>query len=237
MQEARAVTELTSFTIYLWGSKTKTVEEPIDNKGKEQIEEFYRSITRDGKQPSKSSNRYGQATEVWVKGSPFVEKLLKTGYQVLSLAVDKYTISTFEHLCLMHRSPLFPVTVPFVSKKSIPLAMESNEGTAQKISSGEIRSHLLTFLFVKAASHAKELAKIADITRNHRRILEFFGTLKALVSKTLHLKLLAAYLLGGHLLTYLSIKAVFHIKEAAIIVGTTKVHRRILEPFGILEAE
>ena len=43
---------------YLWGSKTEAVKEPIGDKVKEEIEEFYRSITRDGKQPSKSFNRY-----------------------------------------------------------------------------------------------------------------------------------------------------------------------------------
>ena len=65
-------------------------------------------------------------------------------------------------------------------------------------------SDLLTILFAKAASHAEEVAMTADIARDHRMILEFFDILeakntRAVVYKTLYLKLLAASPLVGHL--------------------------------------
>ena len=55
-------------------------------------------------------------------------------------------------------------------------------------------------------------------------------------AKSLHLKQLTVNLLGGHLLTFLSIKAKFHVKEVAKIGGIAKDHRWILESFDILKA-
>ena len=84
--------------------------------------------------------------------------------------------------------------VLFVSSESLPLVVEFNQDTAQKIFSGEIKSHLLAFLSAKAESHADDVAMIADIAKDHKgkmlfvtintdeedhkRILEFFGILE-----------------------------------------------------------
>ena len=62
--------------------------------------------------------------------------------------------------------------------------------------SGEIKSHLLAFLSAKAGSHTDDVAMAADIAKDHKRILEFFDipeaeNIKALVAKSLYLKLLA----------------------------------------------
>lgn len=83
----------------------------------------------------------------------------------------------------------------FVTSESLPLVVDFNQDTAQKIFSGEIKSHLLAFLSVKADSHAddvgllKSLAtenkgKMLFVTINtdeddHKRILEFFGITEA----------------------------------------------------------
>jgi len=79
----------------------------------------------------------------------------------------------------------------FISAESLPLVVDFNHETAQKIFSGEIKSHLLMFLSFKAEGHdekvtlLKEIAtenkgKILVVTINtdeedHKRILEFFG--------------------------------------------------------------
>merc|ERR1712055_1210782 len=79
----------------------------------------------------------------------------------------------------------------FVSSESLPLVVEFNQETAQKIFSGEIKSHLLAFLSKKAESHADDVAMIKSIAtenkgkmlfvtintdeEDHKRILEFFG--------------------------------------------------------------
>ena len=84
--------------------------------------------------------------------------------------------------------------VLFVSSESLPLVVEFNQDTAQKIFSGEIKSHLLAFLSGKAESHTDDVAMIADIAKDHKgkmlfvtintdeedhkRILEFFGILE-----------------------------------------------------------
>lgn len=82
----------------------------------------------------------------------------------------------------------------FVSSEALPLVVEFNHDTAQKIFGGEIRSHLLLF-FSKEAGH---FDKYLEATRNvakkhkgsilfvtidsdddsHQRILEFFGMKK-----------------------------------------------------------
>ncbi|EZA48186.1 hypothetical protein DMN91_010287 [Ooceraea biroi] len=82
----------------------------------------------------------------------------------------------------------------FIATHSLPLVVEFNQDTAQKIFSGEIKSHLLVFLS-KAAGH---LTKYVDVLKepakkyrgqvlfvtidcdetDHERILEFFGLKK-----------------------------------------------------------
>ena len=73
----------------------------------------------------------------------------------------------------------------FLSSELLPLVLEFNQDTAQKTSSGEIKSHLLSFLIAKAESHADDVIVIADIAKDHKR--------------TLYLKLLTVNLLVGHL--------------------------------------
>jgi len=83
----------------------------------------------------------------------------------------------------------------FVAAESLPLVVEFNQETAQKIFSGEIKSHLLSFLSTKAESHADDVAMIKSIAaenkgkmlfvtidtdeEDHKRILEFFGITEA----------------------------------------------------------
>merc|ERR1712128_367952 len=81
----------------------------------------------------------------------------------------------------------------FISSESLPLVVDFNHDTAQKIFSGEIKSHLLVFSSAKADSHADTLAMLKEIAtenkgkmlfvtintdeEDHKRILEFFGIL------------------------------------------------------------
>lgn len=81
--------------------------------------------------------------------------------------------------------------VAFISANSLPLVVEFNQDTAQKIFSGDIKSHLLLFSGVSADGHdaqvavAKTLAaenkgEMLFVTINtdeedHKRIMEFFG--------------------------------------------------------------
>lgn len=82
----------------------------------------------------------------------------------------------------------------FVTSQSLPLIVEFNHETAQKIFGGEIKSHLLIFLskeagdFEKYVDQARAVAKpyreqILFVTidadeEDHQRILEFFGMKK-----------------------------------------------------------
>lgn len=82
----------------------------------------------------------------------------------------------------------------FVTTQSLPLIVEFNHETAQKIFGGEIKSHLLIFLskeeghFEKFVEQARAVAKpyrerVLFVTINsdeedHQRILEFFGMKK-----------------------------------------------------------
>lgn len=79
----------------------------------------------------------------------------------------------------------------FVTAESLPLVVDFNHETAQKIFSGEIKSHLLMFLSASAEGHAEKLASLREIAvenkgnilvvtintdeEDHKRILEFFG--------------------------------------------------------------
>jgi len=79
----------------------------------------------------------------------------------------------------------------FVSSESLPLVVDFNQETAQKIFSGEIKSHLLAFLSAKADSYADDVTMLKSIAvenkgkmlfvtintdeEDHKRILEFFG--------------------------------------------------------------
>lgn len=82
----------------------------------------------------------------------------------------------------------------FITSQSMPLVVDFNHDSAQKIFGGEIKSHLLMFLskdageFEKYAEPAKEIAKkfreqilfvsINADEEDHARILEFFGMKK-----------------------------------------------------------
>ena len=55
----------------------------------------------------------------------------------------------------------------FIAGESLPLVVDFNQETAQKIFSGDIKSHLLAFLSVKADSHADDVS-ISPITPIHR---------------------------------------------------------------------
>ena len=82
----------------------------------------------------------------------------------------------------------------FVAAQAMPLVVDFNHDSAQKIFGGEIKSHLLMFLskeaghFEKYAEPAKEVAKkfreqilfvsINADEEDHQRILEFFGMKK-----------------------------------------------------------
>merc|ERR1712055_908961 len=53
--------------------------------------------------------------------------------------------------------------VKFVSSESLPLVVDFNHETAQKIFSGEIKSHLLVFSSAKAESHADTLVLLREV--------------------------------------------------------------------------
>merc|ERR1712180_246719 len=79
----------------------------------------------------------------------------------------------------------------FIAGESLPLVVDFNQETAQKIFSGDIKSHLLAFLSAKADSYADDVAMLQGIAKenkgkmlfvtintdedDHKRILEFFG--------------------------------------------------------------
>merc|ERR1712242_503583 len=79
----------------------------------------------------------------------------------------------------------------FVASNSLPLVVDFNQETAQKIFSGEIKSHLLMFLSKKSEDYADQHAIATKIAKDfkgqllfvsidtdeedHKRILEFFG--------------------------------------------------------------
>merc|ERR1712172_471795 len=83
----------------------------------------------------------------------------------------------------------------FIAGESLPLVVDFNQETAQKIFSGDIKSHLLAFLSVKADSHADDVGMLQSIAKenkgkmlfvtintdedDHKRILEFFGILES----------------------------------------------------------
>ena len=48
----------------------------------------------------------------------------------------------------------------FIAGESLPLVVDFNQETAQKIFSGDIKSHLLAFLSVKADSHADDVSAL-----------------------------------------------------------------------------
>merc|ERR1712024_134287 len=78
----------------------------------------------------------------------------------------------------------------FVSSESLPLVIDFNHETAQKIFSGEVKSHFLMFSSAKAEDHADKLEKMRAMAKSskgkmlfvtintdeedHKRILEFF---------------------------------------------------------------
>jgi len=81
--------------------------------------------------------------------------------------------------------------VAFVAANSLPLVVDFNQDTAQKIFSGEVKSHLLLFVSASADDYSEKLeiakgiakdhkGKMLFVTINtdeedHKRIMEFFG--------------------------------------------------------------
>merc|ERR1712190_663125 len=79
----------------------------------------------------------------------------------------------------------------FIGSESLPLVIDFNHETAQKIFSGEVKSHFLMFSSAKAEDHADKLEKLRSLAKkykgkmlfvtintdeeDHKRILEFFG--------------------------------------------------------------
>lgn len=79
----------------------------------------------------------------------------------------------------------------FVAANSLPLIVDFNHDTAQKIFSGEIKTHLLFFVSYKADEYAAQKETAASIAKDykgqilfvnvntdeddHKRVLEFFG--------------------------------------------------------------
>merc|ERR1712038_1997660 len=79
----------------------------------------------------------------------------------------------------------------FISSESLPLVIDFNHKTAQKIFSGEVKSHFLMFSSAKADDHEDKLSILRDMAKknkgnmlfvtintdeeDHKRILEFFG--------------------------------------------------------------
>lgn len=79
----------------------------------------------------------------------------------------------------------------FVANAALPLVVEFNQETAQKIFSGEIKSHLLMFLSKSSDAYAEQYAIATKLAKehkgqilfvsidtdeeDHKRILEFFG--------------------------------------------------------------
>merc|ERR1712141_566066 len=56
----------------------------------------------------------------------------------------------------------------FIAGESLPLVVDFNQETAQKIFSGDIKSHLLAFLSAKADSHADDLAMLQSIAKENK---------------------------------------------------------------------
>merc|ERR1719228_515911 len=63
----------------------------------------------------------------------------------------------------------------FVSGNALPLVVEFNQETAQKIFSGEIKSHLLLFVSASAEDYSAKVEIAKAIAKDHKRIMEFFG--------------------------------------------------------------
>ena len=56
----------------------------------------------------------------------------------------------------------------FIAGESLPFVVDFNQETAQKIFSGDIKSHLLAFLGVKADSHADDVAMVQSIAKENK---------------------------------------------------------------------
>merc|ERR1712061_251572 len=81
--------------------------------------------------------------------------------------------------------------VKFVGSEALPLVVDFNHETAQKIFSGEVKSHLLLFLSATGEGYADQVEMVRGIAKehkgqmlfvtintdedDHKRILEFFG--------------------------------------------------------------
>merc|ERR1712112_476525 len=83
----------------------------------------------------------------------------------------------------------------FVGSEALPLVVDFNHETAQKIFSGEVKSHLLLFLSATGEGYADQVEMVRGIAKehkgqmlfvtvntdedDHKRILEFFGMKEA----------------------------------------------------------
>merc|ERR1712158_283747 len=56
----------------------------------------------------------------------------------------------------------------FIAGESLPLVVDFNQETAQKICSGDIKSHLLAFLSAKEDSHADDVAMLQSIAKENK---------------------------------------------------------------------
>merc|ERR1712227_1190878 len=63
----------------------------------------------------------------------------------------------------------------FISGNALPLVVEFNQDTAQKIFSGEVKSHLLLFLSATSEDFEAKVDIARGIDEDHKRIMEFFG--------------------------------------------------------------
>ena len=100
-------------------------------------------------------------------------------------------ISLKKYEFLLKMCVFYQAITKFVEANSMPLVVEFNHESAQKIFSGAIKSHLLLFVSYKAddfAATKETAAKIAKEYKgqllfvtvdtdeeDHKRILEFFG--------------------------------------------------------------
>merc|ERR1711868_344988 len=119
----------------------------------------------------------------------WVEK--KTGPPAKALANAEESKAFVDGKTLLTEGLTEEEIAKFVSSESLPLVVDFNHETAQKIFSGEVKSHFLLFSSVAADDHESKVAilkenakenkgKMLFVTINtdeedHKRILEFFG--------------------------------------------------------------
>uniref|UniRef100_A0A8C2G5M0 Heat shock protein 90, beta (grp94), member 1 n=1 Tax=Cyprinus carpio TaxID=7962 RepID=A0A8C2G5M0_CYPCA len=87
----RKYSQFINFPIYVWSSKTETVEEPIEEEDAEAEKE---EATEDEAEVEEEDEDKDKPKTKKAESSPFVERLLKKGYEVVYLTepVDEYCI-------------------------------------------------------------------------------------------------------------------------------------------------